>query len=246
MSERVARRVAIVRLHLSGINNQTAALFRRVFKEHVNTLAPDATIHYVMDNLSSHFHDDFCRTVADLSKVPYSSLTTGRARREWLQSTNKRIVVHFVPFHASWLNMVEIWFGILNSKCLKHGHFPSVELLVTAIEAFIETWNEFFAHPFTWSYTGDDLYGKTVRRFSKLLFIESNQIDAKFLADQLLLMVNIAQVYLDSVPPNDWLRLVKLGVEKADYMRKIIDNEKGPLRQRRAAAALSRFNELVL
>ena len=227
-------------------DNHNTETFCRVFKDHVGTLAPDAIIHYVMDNLSPHFHENFCKTVADLSRVPYTSLKTGRARRAWLQSEHKRIVVHFVPFHASWLNMVEIWFGILRRKCLKHGDFPSVELLVAAIEAFIATWNEHFAHPFTWSYTGADLYGKAVRRFSKLLLIESKQVDAKFLADELLLMANIARAYLALVPKQDWQRLVQLGTDKAAYMRNIIDSETGSRRQPRAVEALRQFHQVVL
>ena len=72
-------------------------------------------------------------------------------------------------------------------KCLKHGMFLSVELLQEAIEEFIHTWNTFFAHPFTWSYTGEGLHEKAVRRFSKLLLIESRQMDSKFLTSQLTL-----------------------------------------------------------
>ena len=62
-------------------------------------------------------------------------------------------MVHFLPFHASWLNLVEIWFGILKSKCLQYDHFYSVDQLQTSISAFIQTWNRCFAHPFKWSYT---------------------------------------------------------------------------------------------
>ena len=41
----------------------------------------------------------------------------------------------------------EIWFGILKSKCLKYDHFYPVYQLREAIIAFIDTWNEFDAHP---------------------------------------------------------------------------------------------------
>jgi transposase len=136
----------------------------RVFTAHVETLPPDAVIHYVMDNLSPHYHDDFCQTVAELSGVSYAPLKTGAERRQWLQSEDKRIVVHFIPFHASWLNMVEIWFGILKAKCLSYSHFLSVEQLCRDILAFIETWNQHYAHPFSWSYTGEGLHAKAVRR----------------------------------------------------------------------------------
>lgn len=95
----------------------------RVFKEHVRTLPSDAQIHYIMDNLNTHFHDHFCEAVAELSDETYTPIEHGAERRKWLQKDDKRIVVHFVPFHGSWLNMIEIWFGILNKKCLKHQSF---------------------------------------------------------------------------------------------------------------------------
>ena len=101
----------------------------RVFTEHVQALPPNTEIHYIADNLSTHYHDDFCHTVAQLSGVSYSPLKSGVQRRKWLASKDKRIAVHFVPFHASWLNMVEIWFGLLKNKCLKYEYFLSVQQL---------------------------------------------------------------------------------------------------------------------
>jgi len=217
----------------------------RVFAAHVESLPPEAEIHYVMDNLNTHFHDDFCQTVADLSRVPYSPLKTGAERRQWLQTEEKRLMVHFVPFHASWLNMIEIWFGIFNRKCLQHGSFASVTHLRETIEAFLETWNNSFAHPFDWSYTGDGLHEKAVRRFSKLLLLESNQMDAKFLTSQLLLMSNLADHYRDQVPTRDWHKLVELTSAKADYLTTIIDTETKPKRQQKARHAREHFNDTV-
>ncbi len=175
-----------------------------------------------MDNLNTHFHHDFCKTVAHLSGVTYHPLKTGIERRSWLQRDDKRIVIHFVPFHGSWLNMIEIWFGILNKKCLKHQSFPSVQLLQEIIEEFIETWNKFFAHPFTWKYTGEGLHEKAITRFNKLLLIESNQMDIKFLTKQLLLMSNIAKTYYGKVHTTVWKQLHDLIIDKTDYIHSII------------------------
>ena len=217
-----------------------------VFSAHVSTLAPDAVIHYIMDNLSTHSHDEFCQTVADLSHVPYPRLDTAAQRRQWLQSDDKRIVIHFIPFHGSWLNMVEIWFGILKNKCLKYGHFFSVEQLRQDILAFIETWNECFAHPFEWSYTGEGLHAKAVGRFSRLLAIETNQMECKFLKSQLLLMSNIAEHYIDLIPSADWLQLRQLAAEKHDYITGIIETDTKPRRKKTARAAYTRFIDTVL
>lgn len=218
----------------------------QVFTAHVQMHPPEATIHYIMDNLSSHYHNDFCQTVAHLSGVDYSPLKTGPERRQWLQSEHKRIVVHFVPFHASWLNMIEIWFGILKSKCLKYGQFNSVKDLCAAIISFMGTWNDFYAHPFQWSYTGTGLHSKAVRRFNNLLSLETEQMDAKFLKSQLLLMSSIANQYLEFIPSQDWQQLQKLAEEKREYIARIIYEDPGPQRQKRAKEAYQQFQHDVL
>jgi transposase len=217
-----------------------------VFRSHVQSHPSGAVIHYIMDNLTTHYHDDFCQTVAQLSSVEYSPLATAEERRQWLQSEDKRIIVHFVPFHASWLNMVEIWFGILKSKCLKYEHFFSVDQLQEAIIAFIDTWNEFFAHPFKWSYTGKDLYAKAVRRFCRLLSIQTDQMDSKFLTSQLLLMSNIADNYLSLIPVAHWLQLLDLATQNDKYITNIIEMETGPNRRKNARQAYARFVETVI
>lgn len=227
-------------------DNHNRETLCRIFSSHVRLHPADAVIHYIMDNLSAHFHEELCQTVAELSNVSYAPLKTGAERRQWLQSPHKRIVVHFVPFHASWLNMVEIWFGILKGKCLKYGHFFSVEHLCEAMMAFIETWNEFYAHPFRWSYTGEGLHHKAVRRFCQLLFIQTEQMDCRFLEKQLLLMSNIAEGYLPLIPTADWDRLINLAVDKRDYIIAIIASETRPKVQQRAHEAYSRFMDTVL
>jgi transposase len=226
--------------------NHNRHTLSEVFSSHVRMHSPDSVLHYIMDNLSTHYHEDFCQTVAELSGVPYSPLKTGAERRQWLQSPHKRIVVHFVPFHASWLNMIEIWFGILKSKCLRYDHFFSVQQLCEAIMSFIDTWNEFYAHPFRWSYTGEGLHGKAVRRFCQLLFIQTDQMDCKFLTSQLLLMSNIAENYLGLIPPADWCRLINLATEKRDYIINIIESDTRPRGQKKGCQAYSRFLETVI
>jgi transposase len=204
-------------------NHNTQTLVR-VFKEHVNTLPSNASIHYIMDNLNTHFNDEFCKAIADFSNVTYKSLKTGIERRQWLQNENKRIVIHFLPFHGSWLNMIEIWFGILNKKCLKYQSFQSVELLQETILEFIETWNNHFAHPFTWKYTGEGLHEKAIGRFNKLLLIESKQMDINFLTKQFLLMFNIAKIYKIVQQTKVWQQLYDLLVGKRDFIKGIINN----------------------
>ena len=155
-------------------------------------------------------------------------------------------MVHFLPFHASWLNLIEIWFGILKSKCLSYDHFDSVAQLRDAILAFIETWNRCFAHPFKWAYTGEGLHARAVHRFCRILAIETDQMDSKFLKRQLLLMSNIAGSYLDLVPHADWMQLLELAAQKQSYIFSIIEKETGPRRKQSAQEAYEQFVKTVL
>ncbi|MDI7260917.1 MAG: hypothetical protein QME90_13485, partial [Thermodesulfobacteriota bacterium] len=114
------------------------------------------------------------------------------------------------------------------------------------IMTFIETWNEFYAHPFRWSYTGEGLHQKAVRRFCRLLSIETDQMDSKFLTSQLLLMSNIAEHYLGLIPSSDWFQLINLATEKGDYISNIIESDSRPRGQKKAREAYSRFVEAVI
>ncbi|WP_026533764.1 transposase, partial [Arthrobacter sp. H14] len=81
---------------------------------------------------------------------------------EWL-AANPRIHVHFTPTSASWMNMIEIWFGIIERQAIHRGTFVSVPELMKAIRAFINGWNE-RAHPFVWTKTADQILAKADRQ----------------------------------------------------------------------------------
>ena len=74
--------------------------------------------------------------------------------KEWRQQQNDRIQFVFTPYHGSWLNQIEIWFGIVRRHCLRHANFTSLEELNLTLLQFIATWNEHFAHPFKWRFAG--------------------------------------------------------------------------------------------
>ncbi len=78
-------------------------------------------------------------------------------RREFLSDISHRIRFVYLPKHSSWLNQIEIFFGILQRKCLRGGHFTSVPELESQLREFITYYNTTMAHPFNWTYTGKPL-----------------------------------------------------------------------------------------
>lgn len=97
-------------------------------------LYPEKDLHVIVDNGSSHRSK---RTMAWVAK-------------------QKRLHLHFTPTHASWLNQIEIWFGILTRKVVRRGIFQSRAELVAKLLEFIELYNK-EAKPFQWTYTGKPL-----------------------------------------------------------------------------------------
>ena len=47
-------------------------------------------------------------------------------RRQFLSDPSHRIRFVYLPKHSSWLNQIEIFFGIQQRKCLRGGNFTSV------------------------------------------------------------------------------------------------------------------------
>ncbi len=98
-------------------------------------------LHVVLDNSSTHSTPEV---------------------KAWLQ-THTNVHFHFTPTGASWLNLIEAWFGILTRKSVRRGSFPSVKALVRHIQHFIDHWNE-NPTPFVWTKAPADIIRKALRR----------------------------------------------------------------------------------
>ena len=85
-------------------------------------------LHLVMDNYAAHKHTNF---------------------RDWLDQ-NPRFKIHLIPTHASWMNLVEIWFGIVERQAIRRGVLKSIRDRNTKICAFIGGWHD-RAQPFVWA-----------------------------------------------------------------------------------------------
>jgi transposase len=100
-------------------------------------------LHLVMDNYAAHKRVEV---------------------RDWL-AANPRIHVHFTPTSGSWLNLVEVWFGIIERQALHRGTFASVRDLNAKIRAFVNGWND-RCHPFVWTKTADEILKKANRQIT--------------------------------------------------------------------------------
>jgi transposase len=204
-------------------DNHRQETLAEVLTEHIMQQQSDAVLHYICDNLAGHSTLLLCQTVAELAGVaPPSASTTAMQRKDWLQADDKRIIFHFTPFHGSWLNMVEIWFAILHKRCLHGRSFGSIDDLTEALHAFCGTWNEHFAHPFTWRYTGAGLAEKVVCRFTDWLLLEKTDMARDFLHKQLQLMTNLVADYWLQVPRKRWQTLLEALIHKHAYLKPII------------------------
>ena len=99
--------------------------FQKFMDEIVAEYSPDQELHVILDNYCTH-----------------------KKNEEWL-AINKNVHFHFTPTSASWLNQVEIWFGIFSRKALRGASFTSPQELRQRIEDFIERYNP-DSKPFKW------------------------------------------------------------------------------------------------
>jgi transposase len=112
----------------------------RTYRDAVDERGEPVELHLVMDNYAAHKHKNV---------------------RAWL-AANPRFKVHFTPTHASWMNLVEVWFGLVERQAVRRGVFKSVPDLNAKLRTYIEGWNK-RAHPFVWTKTAEEILKKANR-----------------------------------------------------------------------------------
>lgn len=121
-------------------DRHTGADFLRFLKI-INRRFRDHELHVVLDNSSTHTTPDVIAYLDDHPNIHF----------------------HFTPTGASWLNMIEAWFGILTRRSVRRGSFVSVNKLVRHIANYIDHWNE-HPTPFVWTKRPAEIIRKAVRR----------------------------------------------------------------------------------
>src|SRR3954470_5331858 len=111
------------------------------FLKQVAKAYPRVPLHVVADNYATHKHP---------------------VVQAWL-ANHPRVRMHFTPTSGSWLNLVEVFFGIITRQAIRRGTFTSVKDLIGAIETFIDAWND-RCQPFVWTKTADEILTKANRK----------------------------------------------------------------------------------
>jgi hypothetical protein len=119
------------------------------FIQHLlNHVYPTARrVHLVLDNLNTHF------------RVCFEDVLGVKAAQELL----RRVVFHYTPTHASWLNMAEIEIGILDRQCLNR-RLPTRALLAAEVAAWEQRRNA-EGRGIAWTFTRQDADRKMGRHY---------------------------------------------------------------------------------
>ena len=123
---------------------------------------PDGYWTFVCDNLNTHKSETLVRYIAHCLGISDETLgvkgesgilKSMESRAEFLHDKTHRIRFVYTPKHCSWLDQIEIWFGILNRRLLKRASYKSVQEMIDSIRRFIVQYN-ITAEPFKWTYRG--------------------------------------------------------------------------------------------
>lgn len=134
--------------HVKVTDRRAASDFAECMRDLVDTHYPKAErIRVVLDNLSTHS-----------PSALYQSFAADEARR-----ILRRLEFHYVPKHASWLNMVEIEIGVLKAQCLARRIADRAKL-VSEIAAWERARNAERAR-ITWLFTVDRARRKMARAY---------------------------------------------------------------------------------
>ncbi len=160
-----ALNVALGKVTASCGDTRTEEDFARFVGQLVNDNPGYRKYHLVLDQLNTHKSESLVRWVAEFCGIDQELGTKGKegilqsmaSREAFLSNPDHQVVFHYTPKHASWMNQIEIWFGILVKKVVKRGNFASTTELKDRLLEFVGYFNRCMAKPFKWTYHGKPL-----------------------------------------------------------------------------------------
>lgn len=130
----------------AALNTATGGVIGRCYRRHRSiefrkflnvidkSVPKECDVHLILDNYGTH--------------------KTALIHR-WL-AKRPRFHLHFTPTSSSWINLIECWFSQITRKRIRRGSFPNVKALETAIEDYLQHYNE-NSKPFIWTKTADEI-----------------------------------------------------------------------------------------
>src|SRR5918992_2142919 len=126
---------------ISQLHRRHRTLEFRKFLDAIDTnVSSKLQVHLILDNYGTH-------------KTPLI--------HRWL-AKRPRFHLHFTPTSASWLNLVERWFGLLTERQIRRGVFRSTRELEKAIKQYVEFTND-NPKPLIWTKTADQILASVAR-----------------------------------------------------------------------------------
>ncbi len=122
---------------------------------------PEKKYIIICDGLNTHKSESLVKLVAELCHFPEELGIKGKkgilksmeSRKTFLMDRSHKIRFVYTPKHSSWVNQIEIWFGIITRKLLKKSSYISTAEMAQSILNFIKQYN-LTAKAFNWKYAG--------------------------------------------------------------------------------------------
>ena len=128
------------------------------FASHIMTTIssdPDGRWIFVMDNLNTHYGEPIVRAIAKKLGMDESTLGDKKkrkgilgsvaSRKAFLCDPSHRVRFVFIPKHSSWLNQIEMIFGVISRRVMRNGNFTSQQDLEDKLRRFVDYYNQTFA-----------------------------------------------------------------------------------------------------